>query len=89
METIIILQFTETDIEWGTGGIFYPKTCGVVLVGGTYVICCSQNDRFCSKFALVLFKRIDICKLFMGENEIFYSEESVIFTGNGAREIIS
>ena len=73
METIVILQFTETDIEWGTGGIFYPKTCGVVLVGGTYVIRCSQNDRFCSEFTLVLFKQINICQLFMRENEMFYS----------------
>ena len=32
VKTIIILQFTKTDEKEGTGGVFNPQTCSIVLV---------------------------------------------------------
>ena len=53
VKAIVILQFTKTDEKEGTGGIFNPQTCSIVLVWDAHMICRNQDRRGSTEFTLI------------------------------------
>ena len=52
MKAIVVLQFTETDVEGRAGGVLHPQTSSIMLVSGTDVISCYQDCGSSGKFTL-------------------------------------
>ena len=60
VQTIIILQFSKTNVEGGTGCILHPQTCGIVFIGCTDMLCCNQNCWCTGKFSLLNNHRLQV-----------------------------
>ena len=60
VQAIIILQFSKTNVEGGTGCILHPQTCGIVFKGCTDMFCCNQNCWCTGKFSLLNNHRLQV-----------------------------